>query len=41
VAFLAGPGAGWVTGQVLAVDGGFLAAHGQFYRLARAGARRP
>jgi NAD(P)-dependent dehydrogenase (short-subunit alcohol dehydrogenase family) len=25
----------WITGQVIAVDGGFLAAHGHFYRLAR------
>jgi len=35
VSFLASPEAAWVTGQVLAVDGGFLASHGTFYRLAR------
>jgi NAD(P)-dependent dehydrogenase (short-subunit alcohol dehydrogenase family) len=37
VGFLASSEAGWITGQVLAVDGGFLAAHGSFYRLARKG----
>jgi 3-oxoacyl-[acyl-carrier protein] reductase len=35
VSFLCSSESGWVTGQVLAVDGGFLAAHGHFYRLAR------
>ena len=35
VSFLCSADSGWVTGQVLAVDGGFLAAHGHFYRLAR------
>ena len=35
VSFLCSPDAGWITGQVLAVDGGFLASHGHFYRLAR------
>jgi NAD(P)-dependent dehydrogenase (short-subunit alcohol dehydrogenase family) len=35
VSFLCSPEAGWVTGQVLAVDGGFLASQGHFYRLAR------
>lgn len=37
VSFLCSPEAGWITGQVLAVDGGFLASHGHFYRLARKG----
>ena len=27
--------AAWVTGQILAVDGGFLGSHGQFFRWAR------
>jgi len=35
VSFLCSDEAGWVTGQILAVDGGFLASHGHFYRLAR------
>jgi 3-oxoacyl-[acyl-carrier protein] reductase len=37
VAFLCSDQSRWITGQVLAVDGGFLAAHGHFYRLARQG----
>ncbi len=37
VSFLASDEARWITGQVLAVDGGFLASHGSFYRLARKG----
>jgi 3-oxoacyl-[acyl-carrier protein] reductase len=37
VSFLCSSEAGWITGQVLAVDGGFLASHGHFYRLARKG----
>lgn len=35
VAFLVSDDSRWITGQVIAVDGGFLAAHGHFYRLAR------
>jgi NAD(P)-dependent dehydrogenase (short-subunit alcohol dehydrogenase family) len=37
VSFLASEESGWITGQVLAVDGGYLASHGAFYRLARKG----
>lgn len=35
VSFLCSDQSRWITGQVLVVDGGFLAAHGHFYRLAR------
>jgi NAD(P)-dependent dehydrogenase (short-subunit alcohol dehydrogenase family) len=35
IAYFCSPHAGYVTGQVLAVDGGYLAAGGHFYRLAR------
>jgi len=37
VSFLCSEQSRWITGQVLAVDGGFLASHGHFYRLARKG----
>jgi 3-oxoacyl-[acyl-carrier protein] reductase len=37
VSFLCSADSGWITGQVLAVDGGFLASHGHFYRLAQKG----
>ena len=35
ISFLVSDQAGWVTGQVLFVDGGFSASHGQFFRWAR------
>lgn len=35
VSFLVSDEASWVTGQTLFVDGGFMAAHGQFFRGAR------
>jgi len=36
IGFLCSAQAGYITGQILAVDGGYLASGGQFYRLARA-----
>jgi NAD(P)-dependent dehydrogenase (short-subunit alcohol dehydrogenase family) len=38
IGYLCSDAAGYVTGQVLAVDGGHLASGGHFYRLARAAA---
>ena len=39
VSFLVSDQASWITGQVLFVDGGFSASHGQFFRGARKAAR--
>lgn len=35
VSFLCSPESGWITGQVLFVDGGYSASQGQFFRWAR------
>ena len=39
VSWLCSDQSGWVTGQVLFVDGGYTASHGQFFRWARKAAK--
>jgi 3-oxoacyl-[acyl-carrier protein] reductase len=39
VSWLCSAESGWVTGQVLFVDGGFTASHGQYFRAARKAAQ--